>query len=80
MSAKFTATELKLLAILSDGMPHVKRDILREMWAEFGSASNLGVHMCNIRRKLPRSQTILAQLINRSVSYRHVRLLVSVDD
>ncbi len=76
----FTAVELRILAVLSDGMRHRKEELLPCLWADGGTAANLRIHITNIRKKLPQGQTIICENANRVNGYRHVRLLLSIDD
>ena len=48
----FTRTELALLRVLSDGMPHTKEELAKCLWDDLASMRAIPAHMCNIRKKL----------------------------
>lgn len=75
LGAKFTATEQRILAVLSDGDRH-HRDELRDAIDPYTNWDNLRAHLDNIRAKLkPRGQTILCEYFRMGMHYRHVRFL-----
>lgn len=77
----YTATEKKLLAILSDGMPHRRDELLSVLPDELGSFGNVRKHLTQIRKRLrPRGEDVLCEYYKRSYYYRHVRLLKSSNE
>ncbi len=85
MILKFTKTQQKILDILADGLPHLRK----ELWACCPSVQGMdeasikefarnrtNVHLMNIRSKLRLvGQDIVCEVVNRRLSYRHVKLL-----
>lgn len=79
--AKFTPTEVKILAVLSDGMPHTREELHGCLMDELGDLSNVKVHITYLRRKLrPMGQDIVYYChTRREMRYRHVRLLNTLE-
>lgn len=80
---RFSPTQQEILGVLSDGMPHPREDVMRAIGLSSSESDRrlFGSHLVKIRRRLKRrGETILAQLLNRKVHYRHVRLLASAND
>lgn len=78
---KFTPTETRILAVLSDGMPHRRDELMRCLWDELSSRAALKMQLSNIRAKLrPIGQDIVCEWYNRGLSYRQIRLLASAVD
>jgi hypothetical protein len=69
----------KILEALSDGMPHAPEELLALIDSE-ASIGNLQNHLSLMRRKLrPLGHDILAVYHDRTLHYRHVRLLATED-
>lgn len=50
---KFTPTEERILALLSDGKAHLHSHIIKKcLWDELTSRGTLKVHVANIRKKI----------------------------
>lgn len=78
---KFTATEQRILDVLSDGLSHVRQELKDVLEDELAGKDALSFHMMNIRRKLePIGQSVVCELRGRKVLYRHVILLRSLND
>jgi len=76
----FTDTQEALLAVLSDGKPHDRSELLSAM-DKLTDFKTVRVHISNIRKKLrPRGEEIVCEYANRRTFYRHVRLLPSAND
>jgi hypothetical protein len=65
--------------ILSDGLPHKKRELHGCLYDDMGALRNIQTHISLMRRQLrPLGMDILCELVNtRCVCYRLVRLLAS---
>ena len=76
----FSPTQRKILAILSDGLPH-KLDELTACMDSLTNPRTLHSHLATIRIHLrPQGEDIICQFIQRQRQYRHVRLLHSSND
>ena len=79
--AEFSPTQTKILAVLSDGLPHRWEEIKQVLPNEQSDRHTLNSHLKTIRAKIrPRGQDIICQFILRQRQYRHVRLLHSAND
>ena len=77
----YTKTQLKMLAVLSDGMPHSKEELHACLPDELSSLEAVETHLCYIRRHLrPKGQDIICEFIRRQRKYRHVQLLPRNDE
>ena len=76
---EWTKTEVKILNILADGHPHPREELFTCIDDDLANLKRqLAFHVCNIRRKLkPYGQTIVCQIGDAPISYRHVILLSS---
>lgn len=73
-----TNVQKKMLAILSDGLPHSRQELHACLSDDMGPLSNIQSHISGIRKVLrPKGQDILCEIFNRTVHYRQVRLLAS---
>lgn len=75
MRIKWTPTQAAIVKLLSDGLPHTRDEIyalLPDVWNDLTVVKN---HITRIRSRLPLTQTIVCELLNRRIAYRHVRLL-----
>lgn len=71
-----SATQRAMLHVLSDGLPHRRAELHACLPDELARQQAVNVHLTRIRKYLlPHGQTIICELVNRSISYRHVRLL-----
>lgn len=68
----------KILALLGDGEPHSLEEIQRIISPS--SKATVRVHICNIRAKLPREQTILTLTGGPTTYYHLVRTMSSAND
>ena len=77
-SKKLNKTERMMLDILSDGKRHPRK----ELHACCGPSrfTIVSVHICNLRKKLPRGQDILCVARDNSHFYQLVRLIASAND
>ena len=81
MVDQFTPTQQRIVDLLSDGLPHTKRELFECLVDELGSINNIWPHLTAIRKKLrPRGHDILCEIYNRKCHYRHVVLLRSAGD
>ena len=76
---KFTPTQIVLLRILNDGMPHLREELTCALTTpDANSRVYLKLHISHLRKRLrPMGHDIICELWNRRISYRHVRLLAS---
>lgn len=79
---RFTATEQRLLAVLSDGGPHTREQMMACLDDELADRSAIRVHLCRINKKL---RVLHQEVVTRTagqggVRYQHVRLLASPND
>ena len=77
----FTPTQSRILRVLSDGRRHSRKEIHGCLVDELGELSNIQAHLSNIRKKLrPIGEDIICEFYQRTIYYRHVRLLASSND
>lgn len=73
----YTPTQLRFLAVLSDGMPH-SREELAACCVEDAHRNNVASHVHILRKKLRlKGEDIICEFSRRRGLYRHVRLLCS---
>lgn len=71
-----TPTQQRIIKLLSDGLPHTREEIHSLLDDALTELSAVRKHVCLVRAKLAgRGETILCELVNRRICYRHVRLL-----
>lgn len=76
MSANYTPTQKRILAVLADGLPHSSEELLKCIGDDLSPSGNLRVHLSLLRKKLrPLGEDILCEYSYRTYSYRHVKLL-----
>lgn len=76
MAAEFTPTQLRLLAVLNDGLPHSRRELCNCVPNDMTSWATIKVHLSNIRKKIrPRGEDVLCVVRCRRIHYQLVRLL-----
>ena len=74
----FTPTQTKMLKVLDDGCRHTREELHGCLVDELGALSNIKTHISMIRKKLrPMGQDIICELNERTIHYRHVRLLAN---
>ena len=72
----FTPTERKIIAMLADGLPHSKEELHGCLVDDLGAATNVRVHIRNLRIKLrPKGEEIVCEYRYRKYRYRHILLL-----
>jgi hypothetical protein len=77
----FTAIQQRMIAVLSDGRPHTRKELHACLWDEKAKLSSICFHLSLIRSKLrTQGQDILCEWYNKSFHYRHVRLLSGDDE
>lgn len=78
---RITPVQTRILALLSDGKPHLMKEI-HEKTGQGGKVSNnVRFHICCIRKVLrPVGEDILCEIWNRQAHYRHVKILVVRDN
>jgi hypothetical protein len=74
----FTPTQQRLLDALADGLPHAPAELAALIDSQ-ATIENLWSHLSYVRIRLrKRGEDILAVYHNRTLHYRHVRLLAPV--
>jgi hypothetical protein len=69
--------QIKMLDVLSDGLPHSRKELHACLSDPMVDMAAIRVHICHIRKVLrPRGQDIVCELKHRKIHYRHVRLLL----
>ncbi len=72
----YTPTEQRLVAMLSDGKTHSRRELLTCIDDDQAEFSNLQWHLSQVRKQVrPMGQEIMFVSGNCVSGYRHVRLL-----
>jgi hypothetical protein len=74
---RFTPTEKRILALLSDGEAHLAKDMVSCLEDELGERETITRHIASIRNKLPQDQWIVCEVRHRKAYYRHVIILKS---
>jgi hypothetical protein len=70
----------KMLALLSDGLPHSREELHACLADELGPITNVAPHVSMIRRAVRlNGEEIVCEYVKRRICYRHVRLLVTMD-
>lgn len=49
---KFTQTQIRIIRLLNDGMPHRRSEIQRLLCDDMATDGTIKVHICNLRKKL----------------------------
>lgn len=76
-----TPIQRKMMVIMADGLPHSREELHGCLADDLGPLSNIYAHISIIRKHLrPKGHDIICEIHNRSVHYRHVRLLSSAYD
>lgn len=72
----FTKTEQRIIAILADGEPHARKELIVCLNDELASFGALKVHLSNIRKKLKtQGEDIVFVASYKCWGYRQVRFL-----
>jgi hypothetical protein len=75
----FSPIQIKMLAVLADGLAHTRRELHACLYDELSNLSTIQRHLSVIRQKLRViDQDIICELQFRRICYRHIRLLKSV--
>jgi hypothetical protein len=78
---QYTPTQERLLAVLADGLPHRREELMGCLNDDLAERVILQCHISLLRKKLrPVGQDILCEFAQRTYQYRHVRLLASAYD
>lgn len=71
----FTKVEQRMLEVLSDGLPHSRKELHACLYDELSRISSIRYHLSNIRKKLPDGETVICEYVGTTFKYRHIRLL-----
>lgn len=72
----FTPVQLRMLSVLSDGMPHLRTELHKCLWDEQSHISAIRDPISRIRKKIrPLGQDIVCEYVDRQICYRHIVLL-----
>jgi hypothetical protein len=76
---KFTPTQIVILKLLNDGKPHLREELFSALTVpDITNRLYLNQHISDLRKRLrPMGHEIVCEILNRRISYRHVRLLHS---
>ena len=81
MSGRWTPIQAAIAELLSDGERHKREELRACINDEEASNENVQSHVSEMRKKLKaRGQTIVCELYNGTLYYRHVALLASAGD
>lgn len=73
---RLSVAQQKILAVLADGFPHDRAEMLACLDGQFCTTSILRARISELRTHLrARGQDILVEFIRGKLHYRHVRLL-----
>ncbi len=76
-SDSFTPTQQAMLDVLADGLPHTRKELHACLPDELGALVNIQPHLCKLRKRLQQDgEDVICCLVNRSICYRYVRLIV----
>ncbi len=71
--------QLAMLKVLSDGLPHKKKELHACLFDDLGSMKNIHAHITSIRKHLrTKGQDVICEYFKRKIHYRHVKLLRGV--
>ena len=74
----FTPTQLRILQVLADGLPHRKEELHACLPDELGPLSNIKKHLAGIRQAIrPSGHDIVCVYFHRRTHYQRVRLLAA---
>ena len=73
---KLTPTQRRMLGLLSDGLPHPRRELVDLLWDQASHPSTIQMHISNLRKKIAhKRQDIACVLWNRKICYRLVGII-----
>ena len=72
---RFTKIEQKIMDVLKDGKRHTKWELRDKCLDSFSDPETLYFHLSNIRKKLPKDETILCVYFAKRHYYQYVRLI-----
>jgi hypothetical protein len=76
----YTRTQQRILATLSDGLPHTAEELRPCLYDDMGGKDGVAFHISKLRKIMKESnvgETIVCELSYRRTFYRHVRLISS---
>jgi hypothetical protein len=75
---EFTPVQRRILAVLSDGMPHRKQELHPCLNDDLATSNAIQVHISAMRKILrPKGEDIVCEYNKMTYYYRHIRLLQS---
>lgn len=70
-AAKLTPTQRRMLALLSDGLPHTRRELHGCLHDDLGPLSNVQPHVTALRKILaPTGRLVICELSGGRICYR----------
>jgi hypothetical protein len=73
---RFTPTEERLLAVLGDGEPHSRDELVACLADELSGWKHVKWHLTSLRKHLrPQRKEVICQVVNRAFKYRLVQLV-----
>ncbi len=75
VNGHLTPTHKKMLALLSDGLPHSKLELHCCLWDDQSEINTIAYHISTLRQKLPHGQAIVCEFYKRAMHYRLVELV-----
>ena len=64
-------TEQRLMDLLSDGLPHTKKEMVPCLADPLGGETNVKTHLHNLRKKLlPRNEAVLCVIVGGRIKYQ----------
>ena len=77
---RLTPTHKKMLALLSDGLPHSKQELYCCLWDDQSAINTIAYHISTLRKKPPPGQAIVCEFTKRAMHYRLVELVGAARD
>jgi hypothetical protein len=75
---QFTPTQRRILAVLSDGLPHTPGELHACLDDELAGRNAVQFHLSKLRKTLREvGQDVICEYYQRRFTYRHVRLLAN---
>jgi hypothetical protein len=74
----YTPTQIKIMKLLSDGLPHHGVTEIKPLLPDgvLAGPNAVNIHIGRLRMKLlTMGQTIVCELVNRRICFRHVQLI-----
>lgn len=79
MKNGFTPTEQRIIAVLADGQPHARKELMGCLDDELAEKTALKRHLTRLRKKLrPQGRDIMFVASSKLCGYRQVRYLDGV--